>query len=797
MNNYELGMMYWNRGQMDQAKSHLDRVMFNLQELDAYEKEKLIEFYSRVNDKNKLLEVYRLMIRNEESLPIIISNYLDMVGEKISDEELLKFENFSQVRLDHEVTYKLAKTHLKKGNRLKSYGLLTELLDQMESNYKTSFNEKIYVRSVLKVIRLEYELDNFVQSRFQVKKLINKNFDIEDSLNEQIIYWAIVLNIFGDVLKNKKWSESIRKVQHKELRVLVYVMLKIYKGDVNEKLIDVINATVFNDTRLKYRAKVTEIYLKKGLSNRSWKIDIDDVDVKKCYLAVLMKYEKSKHEYGFDKESFLSKYYKYHSDIPQIINSFWNRNVDVKSKNLDDVSIQFIGGADGIGGSSVLVTYKGAKILLDAGANINNSEFLPNYECMKEQGVDIEDINYLIISHAHLDHTGASPYIYNQNPNIKIISTCDTKDIMKVMLEDTVKINERKGIDIFNAQDVKNLVSNIDVVDFDKEVKLSDDISMTLYRAGHILGAACIYLKIKDTGVLYTGDYSVNSQYTVDGIKLPKDLKVDILITESTYAYHPTNFDLDRVNQEKLLVEEILKATKDGGVVLIPAFAVGRAQEIVLLIKEYFKDEMFLPFDLYIDGKVVEVCSIYENSKVYEDKEIYGKGVTTVNDRYQGKNEIPINKFRGSCIIASSGMLNDNSRSSKYASTIIEDKDSLILFSGYLDEESPGRQIINEIRGKVVPVINLEGRMREVRCKVKSYKLSAHVKKNQIVELIAQLRPKNTFIVHGDVYNKYKYFDNGEIGKEIYPDIEEMLKYLKDCNIVKPKNGEIFKVVEM
>lgn len=798
-NQYQLGIKHWNRNQIIEAKYCFDQIVNNLDIFDSYEKEKLSEFYERVEDTENLTKVLNHMIKNKENLSSVVKKYLSIKESDIDEKELRSIERLRELKLNIDIKYELAKIYYSKENFIKCYELIASILDYIEFGNKGEFSKELYVSCLLKMIELEYKFDNFTQARFQARKLINRYIACSEDNEEKIIYWSVVLNIFQEVVEKNNWVGAINNIKSKELRTLVYVMIQILKGEVNERIYTLLNASVFEDVNLKYRAKVILIYLKKCSGDISWMEDLEFIDIKRCYLSVLLEYEKRKQRNEVYTEDAFEKYYKYHLDIPQILNVFWNSKSQNVEKSFEDVSINFIGGADGIGGSAVLVSYKSFNILLDAGANINNSEYSPNFNAMKETGVDIKDIDYLIISHGHLDHTGVAPILYKQNPNLKIISTAETKDIMKVMLEDTVKINGQKLSNLFDSQDIKNLLSNIDVQKFETEIRLKDDVSMTLYRAGHILGAASIHLKLGETNILYTGDYSVQNQETVEGIQLPDELGVDILITESTYAYQPTNFDLPKTYQEELLIDEIKKTVADNGVVLIPAFAVGRAQEIVLLIKKYFKDDAFLPFDLYIDGKVVEVCSIYEKSKLGNKfKSIYGNGISTVNERYRGDNEIPINKFKGSCVIASSGMLNEGSRSSKYASTIIGDEESLILFSGYLDEESPGNQIVKEMQNNVFPKVKLEGVTREVKCDVKSYKLSAHVKKNEILKLIAQLKPRCTFLVHGDVYNKYKYFGSEEIGREIYPEIEDTLKYLsKDCSIIKPKNGEIFNLKDM
>ncbi|MBQ3420880.1 MAG: MBL fold metallo-hydrolase, partial [Romboutsia sp.] len=574
------------------------------------------------------------------------------------------------------------------------------------------------------------------------------------------------------------------------LKIILHILIKVYKNKLTTQDYNLLNTYSFEDERLKEKSKVILVYIKKCIGDISWKFEIDNVNIKKHYLGMLIYLEKMQLNKDFKIDEFFDKYFEYHSDRHQIINSYWNSRPRRVKKDLSNIKIKFIGGTDKIGGSCILIQHKDTNILLDAGANIHG-EYYPDFSTLEEENIQLKDIDYLIISHSHFDHIGSLPYIYKQNNNIKIITTFQTKDIMKVMLEECERANiEEEKI---SSQDIKNVLSNVIVKPMNSEIKINNDIKLNLFSAGHILGAVAIYLKVEDVGLLYTGDYCVHDQYTVKGMSLPLDLEVDVLITESTYAYYPSNFNLSKENQEKLFIDDITRVINNNGIVLIPAFAIGRAQEIVMTIKNYFKDEVFLPFDVYLDGKVVEICDVYEKYLNVNKKDLYENGISKVNHKRKNNDEYLLEKYRGSCIIASSGMLNENSRSSKYANAIVNDEKSLILFSGYLDEESPGKQLLKKINEEVMPTINIEGNTKEVLCNVKSYKMSAHVKKYELLKLMIKLKPQYTFLVHGDSTNKYKYMNDENLGEQIYPKIETLMYYINDTDIIVPKNGELYK----
>lgn len=771
----------------------MDKVYEKFYILDSYDKKNLSIFYTTIKQEKKASRILKYMIYNKEELLYSTCELLSLKEITLSEEDLLFIESMYFSRQNLKINYLLMKAYLKLDSYLRAYERATYGIDYIESLKSiNSIEKKYYYKLIIKVIEIEYKFENFVQARYQLRKLINTSVECVFDFQEDIIYWATILGIINEIFNNPNWINSIKNIQNVELKGIVNIWASIYKSKLTIKTYEIFKNILILDSRLKEVAQVLNMYIKKCIKDNSWKDDLQKISPYRCYITLILNYEHMLEE-KVDKNKiidFMNKYYEYHSDIHQIVNIYSSLVYEQREKISSDISIQFIGGANKIGGSCILVKYKNQNILLDAGANINESSYYPDFSTLEKLNLTLKDINYLVISHAHLDHTGSVPYIYNQNKYINIICTHDTKNIMKVMLEDTARISHKVD-NMFSASDIRNAMSVVKTLDFEKVYRVDDNITITLYKAGHILGAACILLNIEGTNILYTGDYCLKNQNTVGQMDLPKDLCVDILITETTYANSPTNFKLNRINQEKLLVESIKRSIDKDGIVLIPAFAVGRSQEILLAIKNYYKNSPFIPFNVYVDGKVVEICDIYQRSSKIN---IFEKGIDIVNSKYKQENTDILSKFKGSCIIASSGMLNDGSSSSRYASKIIEDPNSSIFFSGYLDEESLGKQILKSIQNEVVPTIVIDSNIKEVKCNVTSYKLSAHATKEEILKLLTSIKPKYVFLVHGDTNRNYKYLGNEELGKVIYPGIEETTKYIKDLKIFKPENGQVFKI---
>lgn len=788
---YNKGIKNWNRGYIEKAKSYIDKVYEKFYILDSYDKKNLYQFYISIKQEDKAVNILKYMLYNNEELLYSAYELLTIKNITLDEQDLFFIESIYFLRKDIKINYMIMEAYLKINLSLRAYERATYAIDYIESlKNRNSIEMTYYYKLIIKVIELEYNFENFVQARYQIRKLINISAEFMLDFQEEIIYWSTILGTLNEILDNHKWIDGIKNIQNIELKSLVYLWASIYKSKLTIKKYELFKNMYILDERLKERAQILNIYIKKSIKDNSWKDELKNVSPYRCYITLILNYEYMLN-CNIDKNEilkFIEKYYEYHSDIYQIVNIYSLLVQKKREKVLSNISIQFIGGANKIGGSCILIKYKDKNILLDAGANVNESNYYPDF--LKLDQLNLKDINHLLISHAHLDHTGSVPYIYNQNKDINIICTEDTKNIMKVILEDSAHISHNvEGI--FSISDIKHAISVIKTIDFEKEYKLDDNITITLYKAGHILGAACILLNIDGTTILYTGDYCLKNQHTVSKMDLPKDLYVDILITETTYANNPTNFKLSRENQEKLLVESIKRSIDKEGVVLIPSFAVGRAQEILLSIKKYYKDSTFIPFDVYIDGKVVDICDIYQRSNKIN---IFEKGITNINSKYKQEKVDILKRFKGSCIIASSGMLNDGSSSSRYASQIIDDINSSIFFSGYLDEESTGKQILKSIQNDVVPTINIDSNKKEIKCNIASYNLSSHATKEEILKVIISTRPKYVFLVHGDTNKNYKYLENEEIGKKVYFSIEETIKYIKDLKIIKPKNGQVFKI---
>ena len=440
-----------------------------------------------------------------------------------------------------------------------------------------------------------------------------------------------------------------------------------------------------------------------------------------------------------------------------------------------------LGGAREVGASSSLLNIGGKNILIDCGIRMNAEEKKDSIPQIEK----IEKLDLILLTHAHMDHSGALPVIHSKFPSVPIYCTNGTHRLIELLLSDAVKIMaseqlESEGeIPLYNQELVEKTLDKIRISPFSEWIKPEgfDDMRIYFHPAGHILGAAAIYIETSEGTILFSGDISVTNQRTLTGMPhFP--YKPDVVVMESTYG--------DRVHQRKRKDEEANLAKAVGNVVgqngsvIIPAFAVGRAQEVILILKNYQKNNLIPKFPIYVDGMVRSVCDIYRSMHFLLSPQLqrYIKNSRRplFFDKEEGINKVMSQKMRDflpgtkpCCIISSSGMLTGGP-SPFYAKKLAQKKENAILLTGYQDEESPGRKLLNLKQGDTV---EFGSDKVSVSCMVGQYNLSAHADSNQINQIISYLQPRSVILVHGNSSS-----------------VDTLAGNLKKFNVWRPANGE-------
>ena len=413
----------------------------------------------------------------------------------------------------------------------------------------------------------------------------------------------------------------------------------------------------------------------------------------------------------------------------------------------------YLGGALEVGASSILIELDNYKILLDSGIRQkNNKDKLPDFNTIKELG----GVDAILISHAHMDHIGSLPLISYEYPNAPIYMNKMTKELAHVLLADSLKImNFNEGeIPLFDADKVDKMFNQVRIVPYQQEIKLTDTITITFYMAGHIAGASAIYIKAKEGSVFYTGDFSLTNALTVSGMKIPR-LRPDIVISEATYG---DRLHSNREAEEENLINYTKEIINKGGKVLIPVFALGRSQEVLLILKRAFNKKQLPKVKVYVDGMVRNINSVFLNNPLYL-KESLGKRILKGGEAFYtdeiekvdtNMREKILNSNEPMIIVASSGMLSGG-MSEYYASGIVTDSKNAIILTGYQDEESNGSMLLKLLDEKPSDrKIKLNDKVYNVLCDIKKVGLSAHADKQEIISLFQSLKPKSIILGHGD-----------------------------------------------
>jgi putative mRNA 3-end processing factor len=408
-----------------------------------------------------------------------------------------------------------------------------------------------------------------------------------------------------------------------------------------------------------------------------------------------------------------------------------------------NLKLKFLGGCREVGRSAILVD----EILLDYGFK---PTVPPEFPLPTSS-------NLIILSHAHLDHSGLLPPLARGNSLIYM--TPPTIDLVNFLAKDTLKVSKKRGLPPpFSLRDLENLMEKSVIVDYEESFRVGE-YEVMLLDASHIPGSSSIFLSGKKR-VFYTGDINTISTRLLSphSMKYPE---ADILIIESTYfeSDHPSRFDL-----EIEFVDSILETLDQGGSVIIPCFAIGRTQEI-LLILENFNISPFL------DGMGIDVISILRDHPSYlRDLKILERAFrnAVLIDSKTRKDVLS----DPSVIVTTAGML-EGGPALHYIEKIKDDEKSKILLTGYQMEGTNGRRALEE------GMIEINGKKIKLLPKVEQYDFSAHCGDKElknIVDFFCSRGTQKVFIMHGEKCAKFADWIREKYG----------------VDAVSPQNGEEF-----
>lgn len=423
-----------------------------------------------------------------------------------------------------------------------------------------------------------------------------------------------------------------------------------------------------------------------------------------------------------------------------------------------------LGGFSEVGRSCLLLETAETKVLIDCGTNVGSREPNQMFPHFNIAEFDIAEIDAVLVTHAHLDHSGLVPFLFKWGYRGPVYSNDATLSLMTLLQKDYIDVAEREGKLVpYNQRDIKQMILHTITRRYWEVTDLSNDIRLTMTPAGHILGSSIIHLHIGD------GKYNlaIANDFKGKRKRSPTQLldrantrfpRLEAMVLESTYG-GPRDNTPRREDAERQLIKIINRTTSRGGKVLIPSLAVGRAQELMVVLAHYHKRREMIDVPVYLDGLIAEATAIHschpEYLSAHLQDQIFNEGnnpfLSEIFKTVSGQGERKsITGGSPSVIMATSGMLTGGN-SVEYFKQLAEDDRNSIVFVSYQAEGTLGRRISSGV--KEIRSID-DGRMNMMRVSMDIHQIdgfSGHSDRNEIMNFFRELSPKpeRVILIHG------------------------------------------------
>jgi KH/beta-lactamase-domain protein len=446
----------------------------------------------------------------------------------------------------------------------------------------------------------------------------------------------------------------------------------------------------------------------------------------------------------------------------RILRTIGERIFRPKIYEVGDIRITALGGVQEVGRSAFLVQTRESSVLLDCGINPGSSKPFEAFPRLDNPSFRLDSLDAVIVSHAHLDHCGLVPFLYKYGYDGPVYCSAPTSNLMTLLQLDYLDVASKQGITApYDQKDVRECVLHTIPLRYGVVTDIAPDIRLTLHNAGHILGSSTIHLHIGEGlhNIVYTGDYKYARTMLLEAAttEFPR---VETVITESTYG-GPDDIMPSRVEAEERLTAIINETLERKGKVLIPVPAVGRAQEIMLILDGYMRRGLMKEAPVFIEGMISEATAIHTAYPEYLGREvrqsILHDGVNPFQSDYFTIVEHPnvrqeIIEGEPCIIMATSGML-EGGPVIEYFKSLAESELNTVIFVSYQIEGTLGRRVQKGLTE--VTMMNSEGKLDVVKVKLKVESIegfSGHSDRRQIINYLTNLKPQPDRIIvcHGE-----------------------------------------------
>ncbi len=452
-----------------------------------------------------------------------------------------------------------------------------------------------------------------------------------------------------------------------------------------------------------------------------------------------------------------------HSDyIRKFLDKVGHRIYDgwIREKKSEWVRITWLGGARQVGRSCLFLQTPESRIIIDCGINVAG-EGSEAYPMLDVPEFHIQDLDAVIVTHSHLDHSGFVPYLFKYGYRGPVYCTLPTRDVMSLLLLDYVKIMKSENKEpVYDIDDIKEMVKHTITLEFEEVTDVTPDVRLTLYNAGHILGSSMAHLHIGNGlhNLLYTGDLKFGRSALLEPAStiFPR---LETLIVEGTYGGKANV--LPPIQEQDEFLKTIIKTTvARGGKVLMPVLGSGRAQDVMVMIEEMVRNKELQEIPVYIDGMVWDVTAIHTAYPEFLNKNIrklifhkdQNPFLSPIFKRVGSQKErMQVIEEKGPCVIlATSGML-VGGPSVEYLRHLADDPRHSLVFSCFQAEGSLGNKIQNGLR-ELTTQVGVRQEVAPIKMEVSKLEITDHADRKQLMNFVfkCEPRPKKVIVIHGE-----------------------------------------------
>ncbi|MCA9478403.1 MAG: beta-CASP ribonuclease aCPSF1 [Nanoarchaeota archaeon] len=425
------------------------------------------------------------------------------------------------------------------------------------------------------------------------------------------------------------------------------------------------------------------------------------------------------------------------------------------------VRITYLGSGRQVGRSAILLQTPESRVLLDCGIDPSRDD-IHAYPLLEAPEFRIEELDAVVISHAHLDHTGFLPYLFKFGYKGPVYCTAPTRDTMSLLQLDVVKIAVAEGKEpLYTSDDIREQVKHTITLDYEEVTDITPDVRITFYNSGHMLGAAMVHLHIGNG--LHNMLYSADIKYAKTTLLAPavtKFPRLETLLCEGTYG--SKDAVLPPVREQDIYVADLIKKTiEGGGKVLIPTLGSGRGQEMMVIVEKMIRQNQIPNVPVYVHGSVWDITAIYTAYPEFMASNIRSQIFHKDNNPFLADNikRVGSNKEMQAiidggepCIIlATSGML-VGGPSVEYLKGLCENPKNTLLFSCYQAAGSLGQRIRDGEKEINFSMNSNQVDTRAIRMQVAKIEISGHADRRELMSFVSRCnpRPKRVLVNHGE-----------------------------------------------